>query len=146
MIALAVAGAIGALLVALWAVHRYELLSLVEVSGSSMAPDFRPGDRVLAVRKGSWLPLRRGCAVIVDRTDPDGGPGERPPALFLKRLVAVPGDPVPAPFTDLPGFGPGERVPPGRFLVLGRHHASVDSKQWGYLRRSDVRAVVIGRV
>src|SRR6266704_397704 len=74
-------------------------LVVVRIRGMSMAPTFHPGDRVL-VRRILGGRLRRGQVVVLEtplakgdwRTtslpEPDGAP------WLLKRVVAVPGDPV----------------------------------------------------
>ncbi|EFL19456.1 S26 family signal peptidase [Streptomyces sp. C] len=121
-------------------------LVVVRVSGSSMSPDYEHGDRVLMIRRGTRTRLRPGRFVVLDRALVDSpahaDPGE---GLFLKRLVAAPGDRVPAPFTNLPAFRGEERVPRGCYLVLGSHPASVDSKQWGYVRAEALSGVVLTR-
>ncbi|MFJ3880852.1 S26 family signal peptidase [Streptomyces sp. NPDC090077] len=123
------------------------LVTLVEVNGSSMSPDFEHGDRLLVVRRGAFARLRRGRAVVIDRTAVNI-PGETHTGrgLFVKRLVALPGDRIPAPFAALPAFRAARRVPHARYLVLGAHPASADSKQWGYVRADDMCGVVIGRI
>ncbi|MET3987795.1 S26 family signal peptidase [Streptomyces sp. PvR034] len=130
-----------------WAVRVWRIVTLVEVSGSSMSPDFEHGDRVLIVRRGAFVRLRRGRVVVIDRAAVDApahvDPGE---GLFLKHVVAAPGDRIPAPFDTLPTFLGEEKVPHGCYLVLGRHPASVDSKQWGYVRADAVSGVVITRI
>jgi len=70
----------------------------------------------------------------------------------VKRIAAVPGDPVP------PGIGPGVdqdeseipvatasgRVPPGRLVLLGDNTAeSVDSRHYGYVAVDQVVGIVL---
>jgi len=61
------------------------------------------------------------------------------PHLMLKRVVAVPGDPVPPDVVAAVATLAGERVPPGRLVVIGDGAVSQDSRHWGYL---SARAVV----
>ncbi|WP_233586192.1 S26 family signal peptidase [Micromonospora sp. BL1] len=151
-----------------WLRERYVL---VTVQGESMLPTYRPGDRVL-VRRVPPSALRTGQIVVA------GWPGERRvpmrrsrggrPVLdegwLIKRIAALPGDPVPP---DLPGPGgspvgppagaaagrvPGEgvapaTVPPGLLVLIGDNRAaSHDSRQVGYFAHSDVLGVVKRRV
>ena len=105
-------------------------LLLVTIEGISMAPTFRPGDR-LVVRRAALSAVRRG-AVVVFATAAD-------PPLMVKRAVAVPGDPVP------PGVPEPDRlVPPDHLVVLGDNAAhSADSRTMGFLRAADVVGVVL---
>ena len=108
-------------------------LAVVEVTGRSMEPVLSAGDRVL-VRRARLSELRPGLVVVVEmpRLDSDGPelpPGRRPGQRdwMIKRVAALPGDPLPAgmPF---PGPGPDHHglVPPGMFAVLG------DNAMWSY--------------
>ena len=103
---------------------------LVDVTGVSMLPTLRPGDRVL-VRRTRLGSVRRGQLVVV--APPRHSPGD--PPWLVKRAVALPGDP----FLDAP-------VPPGRLAVVGdnRDH-SVDSRRTGTLPASALLGVVVRR-
>jgi signal peptidase I len=119
--------------VARWAVTR---LTAVTVTGDSMAPTFADGDRVL-VRRVPAHRLRAGDVVVVRLPGADG-PRDRP--WLIKRVAALPGDPVPAVVTPAVGDGP---VPGGRLVVLSDNPAgAVDSRELGYLDAG----LVLGRV
>jgi signal peptidase I len=101
-------------------------LAVVEVAGSSMEPALSSGDRVL-VRRARLSELRPGLIVVVEmpRLDVDHAelPSGWPPGhreWLIKRVAALPGDPLPAgvayPGPDPDHHGP---VPPGMFAVLG---------------------------
>ena len=87
---------------------------VVSVRGWSMAPDLRPGDRLLVRR--TTAAVRPGDVVVVDL---DTG-------WAVKRVAAVAGDPRPA---GVPGAG---EVPPGHVVLLGDNAAvSLDSRELG---------------
>ncbi|GAA0405416.1 hypothetical protein GCM10009530_66990 [Microbispora corallina] len=113
------------------------LLVVVTVRGSSMAPAYRDGDRLLAAR----LPPVRGRAVVFL---PPPGWAIAPPQVrpyLVKRVVAVGGDPVPEAARAAVGAG---RVPPGRLVVFGDAESSADSRTWGLVPVSAVAGVVVG--
>ncbi|MFE6844637.1 S26 family signal peptidase [Streptomyces sp. NPDC057686] len=141
-------------------------LAVLTVAGASMEPSYRSGDRVLVRRLGrrGGAGIERGEVVIATWRPPAGHPpgepavtedgsrrraGEQPGARnwMIKRVVAGPGDPVPA------GLGPAliadtnKPVPRERFVVLGDNAAhSHDSRHIGYVERSDIVGVVIRRL
>jgi signal peptidase I len=78
-------------LVAGWA-RRH--LAVITVVGTSMRPTFQPGDRVL-VRRGGRTALRAGQVVVAVPGRPQRRITYRDPLLLIKRVAAVPGDPVP---------------------------------------------------
>ncbi|WP_203920185.1 S26 family signal peptidase [Rugosimonospora africana] len=127
-------------------------LVAVTVHGQSMEPTYHDGDRVL-VRRGAVL--ERGQVVVLERPLPGGhqtappiGPRAGAAAIasrrwIIKRVVAVPGDPVPR--EAVPGLTdtPDDRVPAGRVVLLGDNPAaSFDSRQAGYFPLNRV----LGRV
>jgi len=119
------------------AVLRRSLI-IVEISGSSMEPTYPGGTRLLAVR-GSRA--QRGQVVVLEHQGP--GSGHRPPgasAYVVKRIAAVPGDPVPASVRQVVRV---DVVPAEQCVVLGDHPDSVDSRLWGFVARSDVVARVV---
>ncbi|WP_198533885.1 S26 family signal peptidase [Streptomyces odonnellii] len=115
-------------------------LVVVTVQGSSMEPAYYDGDRVL-VRRGA--PPEPGQVVVMERpaagigwTAPPVPTGADPATVsarqwLIKRVAAVPGDPVPYEMTVA-----GERfphVPTGRVVLFGDNRAaSHDSRQMGY--------------
>ena len=144
----------------LWWVRRVWLR--VEISGASMSPTFKSGDRVLARRvdpgrlaagdvivfegpgadaeKAAELIGRLRTYVAVAQDPPEftgkGGSGQR----VIKRVAAVAGERLPF---AIPGHPEGSVVPAGRLAVTGDNPAaSVDSRQLGYVFADQV----VGRV
>lgn len=121
---------------------------IVRISGASMLPTYRTGDRVL-VRRTSGAGVRRGQVVVLQTALPGGrwrtGPLPRPEAAmwFIKRAVAVPGDPVPAQVRARVEASDGDPVPAGRLVVLGDGPVSEDSRVWGYVPFDRVLGVVV---
>ncbi|UKY48032.1 S26 family signal peptidase [Streptomyces inhibens] len=127
-------------------------LVAVTVRGASMEPAYREGDRVL-VRRGR-LPVPGQVVVVTDL--PDAGPATAPvpaaaaaarpvpsPALVIKRVAAVPGDPVPRDRVPALAGVPERYVPPGKLVLLGDNpEASFDSRHRGYF----ATACVVGTV
>lgn len=101
---------------------------VVTITGDSMRPTYRPGDRVF-VRRSDPRDLKRGQVVVLERPFASGD-------WIIKRVAALPGDMVPA----------GNVVPPGKLVVLGDNPAaSVDSRQFGYCPADRLLGVVIRR-
>ncbi|MFF5334056.1 S26 family signal peptidase [Streptomyces sp. NPDC013181] len=110
----------------------------VTVAGESMAPALRPGQVVIARRVTGPGELRTGDVVVLVKPEcpgdwrwPEPGPVSGG-AWLLKRLAALPGDPVP------PGvaraLGVRGVVPEGAAVVLGDNTAaSVDSRDFGFV-------------
>jgi signal peptidase I len=127
-----------------WARRRF---ALVTVSGTSMVPTLRPGDRVV-VRRVPVEALRAGDVVVLERPDPTGRwvapPTRRPGARrwMVKRTAAVAGEPVPA-VVRLPG----PVVPAGHLVVLGDNPPdSLDSRGFGYVPAERVLGRVVRRL
>lgn len=129
----AAAVAVSALALVAWRKRRAYLVAIVR--GPSMSPTYREGDRLLVRRVGPAA-VRPGDVVVL--TVP-AGPVVDEIELMVKRVAAMPGDPVPD------GIPVGERlVPPGRLVVLGDNpHASYDSRRAGYFDASTLVGVVV---
>ena len=104
-------------------------LRRVEVHGDSMRPTYRPGDRLLVVRRVPGRPVRTGAVVAV--RDP-----RVPGRILVKRVEAwtdhgvwVRGDNE-AQSTDSRHFG---AIPPDRVIgtVVRRYGVAVPSDEWG---------------
>jgi signal peptidase I len=115
-------------------------LLVVSVTGPSMLPALRPGDRVLVRRQRPGRPHRGAVVVFEEPGDPAAGRGERR-SWVIKRLAAVPGDVVPA--AILPAVRGVPVVPPGMILVLGDGTVSRDSRHWGFVPAGSVLGVVV---
>ncbi|WP_051753624.1 S26 family signal peptidase [Streptomyces achromogenes] len=100
-------------------------LLVVTVRGTSMTPTHHHGERLLVRRTRT---VRRGQVVVALRPrSPAVWREDRHSPLIVKRVAAV----------------PGERVPPGRVVLLGDNTAaSVDSRQLGFFPLDDVLGVV----
>ncbi|MFJ4980274.1 S26 family signal peptidase [Streptomyces coeruleorubidus] len=118
-------------------------LVAVTVRGASMEPAYRNGDRVFVLRRREALTT--GEVVVVERPDgamrwirPPLPPGSGSTALqarqwVIRRVVAAPGDPVPADVLPTWARGPEHQVPPGRLVLLGDNaDFSIDSRTVGY--------------
>ncbi|MFC4912121.1 S26 family signal peptidase [Actinomadura gamaensis] len=141
------AGAAVAAGAAAWTARRR--LIVVTVEGRSMAPTFLDGDRVL-VRRRSLADVRLGDVVVLEppstgeylAAPPTNGPGRgRTVAWNVKRVVALPGDPVP---DGVPGEG--GTVPSGKLAVFGDNPDSVDSRQRGLYSGERLLGVVLRRL
>jgi signal peptidase I len=135
-------GAAGAALFGLAVVVVRRRLLVVEVIGDSMAPVYRPGDRLLVRRSRR---MRTGDVVIAHHQDGGRRTGRGPGTAWLvKRLVAQPGEPVPDSVVAAAG---GVRVvPAGMTVLLGEHPESADSRIWGLIPAGDVAGVVTRRI
>lgn len=116
---------------------------VVTVHGDSMSPTFYDGDRVVA-RRLLGRELRRRDAIVfkTDFTIELWAKGLGP-ALRLKRIAAVSGDPVPSWLGELSA---DRTVPAGCVVVSGDNEVSQDSRQLGYIKVEDVVAVVLCRI
>ncbi|MEU4832731.1 S26 family signal peptidase [Streptosporangium sp. NPDC023615] len=122
-------------------------LLIAEVSGASMLPSYRSGDRLLAVRRRPGGPLRAGQVILMRH------PGPTVKNRWLvKRVAAVAGEPVPSDFksdaiSKEQTILPGDTVPEGHALILGDNQAhSMDSRQLGFVSLNDLVAVVTRRI
>ncbi|MEV5703687.1 S26 family signal peptidase [Actinoallomurus sp. NPDC052274] len=133
--------AVGALVALAWARKN---LVVVAVSGTSMEPTLRDGDRVL-VRRRSLPRVRRGDVVVLE--PPLDGPYLPGPAgpdgriWNVKRAAALPGDRLP------PGVpGDGDIVPPGTLAVFGDNPDSIDSRRRGLFSGDRLLGVMVRRL
>lgn len=125
----------------------------VAIHGQSMEPAFMDGDWVL-VRRGQ-APAR-GQVVVVEHPElnlllPNGGPATmtiRPQRRWLiKRVAAVPGDPVPRDRVPSLATVSEPYVPPGKLVLLGdNQQASFDSRRLGYFSSDEVLGAVVRRL
>jgi signal peptidase I len=149
----AVAVAVVVAVVGLAAVAVGRRFLVVTVRGASMEPTHRDGERVLA-RRDSRAAIERGSVVVVEVPDTEALTWSGPPRrrrcgndLLIKRVLSVPGDPVPR--ARIPALaGAAEPVVPAGFLVLlgDNQERSFDSKLVGYFPVERVQGIVIRRL
>jgi signal peptidase I len=145
----AAAALLAAVLAAVAVRRRYVV---VTVRGASMEPTHRDGERVLARR--SRAAIERGSVVVVESPDAETLTWSQPPAprrtrnqLLIKRVLSVPGDPVPR--AQIPALASAaEPVVPAGCLVLRGDNAerSFDSTLVGYFPVERVQGIVIRRL
>lgn len=109
-------------------------LIVVNVTGASMAPTLHDGDRIL-VRRRRPEQVRRGEITVLAAPEVATSPQWQCGTWHVKRVTALPGDPVPA---GVPMPGPINRVPPGSVVALGDNHEGGDSRTWGPYRASGI--------
>lgn len=119
--------------------------AVVTVHGSSMEPELADGDHLLA-RRCRFHRLRRGQLVLFREP---GLPGRHRPAWLtwasrerwvVKRVAAIPGDPVPDSVRS--AVEGAEFVPPRMIVVLGDAVVrSQDSRHWGFIPASAILGV-----
>jgi signal peptidase I len=131
-----VAGAgVGATLVGLAGIWIARTHVVVTVGGNSMMPALAAGDRVV-VRRCKPQRIHRGDIVVIAppdavRSPPSSGSRREPEGGWVvKRVAALPGDPVP--FAVMPATLPDSVVPPARLVVVGDGACSIDSRQLGF--------------
>jgi len=138
-----------AALAAVAAVVARRRLVVVAVSGPSMQPALRTGDRVL-VRRSAIGSLRRGQVVVIEMPDIDLRPDTSPPGWpaggrewLIKRVAALPGDRCPDVIRALlPGVE--AVVPGGHLAVLGDNAPwSLDSRAFGYVGADQLLGVMV---
>jgi signal peptidase I len=130
------AGCTAVVLIALigWLRRAY---AIIRVDGDSMMPALTDGDRLLAWRVAP-LALRNGQIAVVLSPLRKGSPS------LIKRIVALPGDPVPA---SVRPVVPDARVPVGQLILIGDNtDASFDSRDHGYFAIADVQAVILRKL
>lgn len=116
-------------------------LVVVSVTGTSMHPTLRDGDRVL-VRRAGVDQVARGDIVVLE-----------PPVVvegvrwLVKRAVAVPGDAVPRDTVPALREATDRVVPDGALVVVGDNRAhSSDSRTAGYFPADGLLGVVVRRL
>ncbi|MFE3201703.1 S26 family signal peptidase [Embleya sp. NPDC059237] len=114
-------------------------IALVRVTGMSMAPTFVDGER-LVVRRAATV--RRGDAIVFRNPVRLGDTDEL--RWLVKRVIAVPGDPVPREVRPAVRATTGAMVPPGSLVVRGDAPRSQDSRHFGYVPTTTVLGVVRG--
>jgi signal peptidase I len=127
---------IGALAVPVLVLRRRYLV--IRAIGFSMVPALYPGDRLLVRRAG--LPGLRAGTIVVLRDWRGGRPGDVITWL-VKRLAAVPGDPVPE--AARAACGNAAVVPPGMVIVLSENSSGTDSRQRGFASAGQLIGYVI---
>ncbi|MFI7145362.1 S26 family signal peptidase [Nonomuraea sp. NPDC050022] len=159
MIGALVGVAVVVLLIVLWLRRRYVV---VTVHGESMLPTYRPGER-LVVRRTPPRSLRTGQVVVLagvakgsragaargPRAGAVGGSPVDDPGTgwIVKRVAAVPGDPIPRDTVPALRTAPGTHVPAGHLVVLGDNaDRSYDSRRSGYLTTDHLLGVVLRKV
>ncbi|MFC9440467.1 S26 family signal peptidase [Nocardia sp. NPDC057030] len=123
-------GVVAALLAAGALFVARRMLVLVNVTGASMEPTLRDGDRILVRRRGPGG-LRRGRIVVLMAPAAAQGPDWQCPGWHVKRVVALPGDPLPA---DVPAPDGTGLVPRDSVVVFGDNPFGGDSRNWGPYR------------
>jgi signal peptidase I len=126
---------------------------MVVVSGASMLPTFRPGDRVL-VRRTGHRGIEVGGVVVLRSPASEPGqwvPAERPVTVgplvgswVIKRVAALPGDPVPGLMRSATAGVPV--VPSGQLLVTADSAGGTDSRRWGFIPVNRVLGPVVRTV
>ncbi len=111
-----------------WGRRRYLLVTVV---GRSMLPAYRDGQRLL-VRRSRYV-----VGDVVMFRAPDTMRFSVP--WLVKRVAALPGDPVPPDIAAI--CGPGT-VPPGRLVVRSDAPDGLDSRQLGFIDSRDVTGTV----
>ncbi|MEU7744289.1 S26 family signal peptidase [Nonomuraea sp. NPDC049158] len=143
----------------LWWIRRRYLVATV--SGPSMEPTLRSGDRLLVrktrrVRAGQIVVVRIPNPPPLDGLPPGIEPGDEDKAperfdpgwhLLVKRAVAVSGEPVPR--QEFPSLRdvPETVVPPRALVVLGDNRdTSWDSREFGFVRGDQFIGVMMRRL
>ena len=115
---------VAAAVLAAWATSKAAGAFRVEVAGGSMVPTLRPGDWLVATRRGR---IRRGSVVVLAHPDR--------PLDLVKRVHGAPGDLV-----------DGRLLGSDEYLVVGDNPAaSTDGRRFGPVPRRAIEGVVRAR-
>jgi signal peptidase I len=124
--------------------RRYVVIS---VTGESMTPGLRHGDRLL-MRRGPASRIRSGAVVVLRTPLGPALKGYLPsgfaavmPGWSVKRVAAMPRDRVPD--SVRPAVGGAAVVPAGMLVVLADNPRGTDSRRWGFVPLTDVLGSVI---
>lgn len=124
-----------------WARRR---LVLVSVTGASMEPTLIDGDRILVRRRGVGELVRGDIAVLAAPAAAQSDPVSLIcPGWHLKRVAALPGDPMP---TGVPGSDGTGLVPLGGVVAFGDNLKGSDSRHWGPYPAEGVLGTFVCRV
>jgi signal peptidase I len=125
---------------------------VVTVTGSSMQPSLRPGDRLL-VRRTPLNRVRVGQVAVLRTPELPaskirlGLVADAPGGYLIKRVAAVPGDRVPESCRTPANPRLPEYVPPGSFIMLGDNpRRSYDSRLAGLIPADLLFGVAIRRI
>ncbi|MFD5557093.1 S26 family signal peptidase [Streptomyces sp. NPDC127068] len=129
---------------ALTTAHVRKSFRVVAVRGDSMAPTLQNGERVV-VRCRTLAEVGRGDVVVLKPPRSSGPSAHRPddPGWNIKRVVALPGDPVPA---DTAGGDARDTVPPGSLVVFGDGPDSIDSRHRGFFDGDRLLGIAVRRL
>jgi signal peptidase I len=104
-----------------------------------MTPTLQPGERII-VRRTTLAKLRQGQIVVL--ANPSPAPDD--PLWLVKRLAALPGDPIPRDAVPALRDVPEHVVPPNRLVILGDNNtASHDSRTAGYFDATTLLGVAV---
>ncbi len=110
---------------------------VVVVSGPSMEPTYKEGDRLL-MTNAYWLfgAIKKGDVVVVVRPNRE---------MLIKRVVALPGEEIPQKYWSPLVYAMGGRVPEGHLFVVGDNlERSEDSRTLGAIPLSHVQGKIVG--
>jgi signal peptidase I len=114
----------------------------VRIEGSSMEPTMRAGERVL-VRRARIDRVGRGQVVVLAFPSDAFSDIGNPPWL-IKRVAALPGDPVPREAVPALRHATDPHVPAGCLVLLGDNAAgSYDSRKAGYFSSDTLLGIVV---
>lgn len=147
MSGLAAASAFGVLLAvgAVGAAFARRRWIIVRVVGDSMAPAIRDGEVLIARRVRGALRLDDVVVFVPPRraVEADFDDGDADPVFRVKRVAALPGDPIPDWAAAARDAAHDGRIPSGRVVVKGDAVDSQDSRHYGLVALDDVVGVVV---